>query len=262
MLGVLVIAVIACASEIEYRVSAPARVEGRVQRVVVAPFDGYVDTALVRAGDPVQEGQVLATLQESALKLERDTVAAEHDELAKQYRRALSVRDWAEGRVLESRMAQAKAQLNLLDARIERTQITAPFSGVVLSGDLSRSLGAPVERGQILFELAPVDGHRVVLQATERDVGDLAPRMQGTLALAALPDVEFALTVQRVNGAARTESGEPVFLVEAQLEGEAPTLRPGMEGVAKIAVEPRALLWVVSHRLVEWLQLTVWTLLP
>lgn len=262
LLGVLAIAVAVGGSEIDYRVSGPARVEGRLQRVVVAPFDGYVDTASVRAGDRVHKGQVLATLQESALKLERDTVAAEHEELAKEYRRALSVRDWAEGRVLEARMAQAKARINLLDARIERTHISAPFPGVVLSGDLSRSLGAPVERGQVLFELAPLDGHRVVLQAAERDVGEIAAGMQGTLALAALPDAEFELTVLRVSGAARTESGEPVFLVEAQLEGGAPTLRPGMEGVAKIAVEPRALVWVVSHRLVEWLQLTAWTLLP
>ena len=117
LLGVLAIAVVVGGSEIDYRVSAPARVEGRVQRVVVAPFDGYVDTASVRAGDRVHEGQVLATLQESALTLERDTVAAEHEELAKEYRRALSVRDWAEGRVLEARMAQAKARINLLDAR-------------------------------------------------------------------------------------------------------------------------------------------------
>ena len=34
-----------------HRVTAPARVEGLVQRVLVAPFDGYVATQSARAGD-------------------------------------------------------------------------------------------------------------------------------------------------------------------------------------------------------------------
>jgi multidrug efflux pump subunit AcrA (membrane-fusion protein) len=248
--------------DMDYRVSAPARVEGRVQRVVVAPFDGYVDTAPVRAGDRVMAGQLLATLQDSALLLERGTQAAERDELAKQYRRALGMRDRAEARVLEARIAQTQAKLDLLDARLARTRLEAPFDGVVISGDLSRSLGAPVERGQVLFEVAPLDGHRIVLQADERDVGELAPGMQGTLALAALPDATLGFTLARVGSVAQTETGQAVFRVEGRLEGDVPALRPGMEGVAKVAVERRSALWILSHRLVEWVQLTAWTLLP
>jgi biotin carboxyl carrier protein len=262
LLGLLAALTILSAVEIDYRVSAPARVEGRVQRVVVAPFDGYVETAPARAGDAVQTGQVLATLHETTLALERDTQTAERDEFEKQYRRAMADRDWAEARVLEARMAQAQAKVELLDARIARTRITAPFDGIVLSGDLSSALGAPVERGEVLFEVAPLHGQRVVLQADERDVSDLVPGLQGILALAALPDTSVPLTVERVSGSARTEAGQPVFLVEARLEGDASGLRPGMEGVAKVTVEPRSALWIVTHRLVEWLQLALWSLLP
>ena len=102
----------------------------------------------------------------------------------------------------------------------------------------------------------------MVLQARERDVGELTPGMRGTLALAALPETQFPLTVERVSGARHSEASEPVFLVEARLERGAPMLRAGMEGVAKITVEPRPAAWVLTHRLVEWLQLTLWTLLP
>jgi multidrug efflux pump subunit AcrA (membrane-fusion protein) len=172
------------------------------------------------------------------------------------------MRDRAEARVLEARIAQTQAKLDLLDARLARTRLEAPFDGVVISGDLSRSLGAPVERGQVLFEVAPLDGHRIVLQADERDVGELAPGMQGTLALAALPDATLGFTLARVGSVAQTETGQAVFRVEGRLEGDVPALRPGMEGVAKVAVERRSALWILSHRLVEWVQLTAWTLLP
>ena len=111
LLGVLAIAVVVGGSEIDYRVSAPARVEGRVQRVVVAPFDGYVETASVRAGDRVQRGPGArhpATISAEARTRYRGRRARES--WAKEYRRALASRDRAEARVLEARMAQAQAR--------------------------------------------------------------------------------------------------------------------------------------------------------
>jgi hypothetical protein len=50
--------------------------------------------------------------------------------------------------------------------------------------------------------------------------------------------------------------------VEARLEGEAGRLRPGMEGVGKIHVEERRLIWIWSHNLTEWVQLWLWSWLP
>ena len=43
-------------------------------------------------------------------------------------------------------------------------------SAVVVSGDLTQSLGAPLERGQVMLELAPLDAYRVTLQVDERDI--------------------------------------------------------------------------------------------
>lgn len=53
-----------------YRVSADAVLEGTVQRVVVAPMNGYIETAEYRAGDLVREGEVLGTLDDRDLRLE------------------------------------------------------------------------------------------------------------------------------------------------------------------------------------------------
>ena len=41
-----------------------------------------------------------------------------------------------------------------------------------------------------------------------------------------------------------------------------PRLRPGMEGVGKIDVEPRRLVWIWTHRLVDWARLFIWSYLP
>jgi len=246
----------------EFRVAAPASLEGRVQRVVVAPYDGYIESADARAGDLVSAGDELARLQERDLKLERNKWASEREELAKKYRRALAKFDRGEARVLNAQVAQAEAQLELVSERLARTRLLAPFDGVIVNGDLSHSLGSPVERGQVLFEVAPLQGYRVVLQIDERDISHISAGQQGYLVLSAMPAESLALAVEKVTPITQDEQGLNTFRVEARLEQPSEDLRPGMEGIGKIVIERRSLLWIWTHRLVDWFQLSLWSWWP
>jgi multidrug efflux pump subunit AcrA (membrane-fusion protein) len=246
----------------EYRVTASATLEGETHRAVVAPFDGYVESALAGAGDLVEAGQLLATLQEHDLNLEHEKRSRERDALSRLYDRALAQLNHAESGVLTARKAQADLELQLLNERRARTRLTAPFHGVVVAGDLSRALGAPVERGQVLFEVAPLDSYRVVLQVDERDIAHVASEQRGRLVLAAFPGERFGFTVEKVTPVAQIHEERNVFRVEARLDGDESALRPGMEGVAKIAVGRRRLLWIGTHRLLDWLQLQLWAWRP
>ena len=58
-----------------YSVSAPARVEGSIQRVLAAPANGFLKSNLVRPGDSVRQGQVLAELLDRDLQLDRSKLA-------------------------------------------------------------------------------------------------------------------------------------------------------------------------------------------
>ena len=64
--------------------------------------------------------------------------------------------------------------------------------------------------------------------------------------------------------AARTGGdGHNVFAVEAAIDGPAvAALRPGMQGIAKVVVGQRSLLWIWTHGLVDWLRLTLWSWTP
>ena len=56
--------------EDDFRVSADAVLEGKIQRVVAAPFSGYLHSASVRAGDIVHQGDIMASLNDSEIKLQ------------------------------------------------------------------------------------------------------------------------------------------------------------------------------------------------
>ena len=51
----------------EHRVTAKSVLEAEVQRAAVAPFDGFIRSAPVRAGDTVKTGDLLAALEDRDL---------------------------------------------------------------------------------------------------------------------------------------------------------------------------------------------------
>ncbi len=245
-----------------HRIIADATLEGRVQRAVVAGLDGYISEASARAGDVVRAGQVLGRLDERDLQLERRKWSARERQLRREYREALAEHDRAERSILQARLDEARAQVALLDEQLARTQLLAPFDGVVVRGDLSQSLGSPVERGEVLYEIAPLEGYRIILEVDERDVADVEVGHTGQLALSALPNEPLALRVENITPVATAEDGHNFFRVEASLEQPLAILRPGMAGVARIEAGRRRLAWIWTHDLVDWLRLLAWSWLP
>ncbi|MBW2102869.1 MAG: efflux RND transporter periplasmic adaptor subunit [Deltaproteobacteria bacterium] len=246
----------------DYRVTASATLEGEVQRSVVAPFDGYVAEEGARAGDLVSKGDLLAALDERDLRLERIKWASEKEQLLKEHREALALRDRAKIRIIRARIDQAEAQLALLDEQLSRMRIVSPFDGIVVSGDLTQSLGAPVERGQVLFEIAPLDRYRVVLRVDEREITRVVPGQEGTLVLSSMPNRKIGFVVKKITPVSEAREGRNFFRVEAALKETSGRLRPGMEGVGKIFVERRKLIWVWTHDLIDWFKLWVWSWRP
>jgi multidrug resistance efflux pump len=241
-----------------HRVSGDAVLRGSVQRVVLAPVDGFIATAPMRPGDVVVEGTVLATFDDQALALEVARWQAEYDQALNEYREALAELDSARVTTLRAAMDRALAELELAEDNLARSEVRAPIAGVVVSGDFSQSLGAPLERGATLFELAPLDGYHVSVRVPEEDVAYVAAGQSGRLVLAALPGESVGLVVERVTPVSEVIDGRNVFEVEARLLGASDALRPGMQGSAKLEVGQAKFLWLFTHRLVEWLRLQLW----
>ena len=255
----LVVAALLLALPLPWRVSAPARLEGSVQRAVVAAADGFLQQANVRPGDRVTAGQVLAQLSSQDLELERRRRESELRQHEGGYRAAQARNDRTQMVISQSKAAETQALLTLAETQLDRTNLQAPFDGIVIKGDLSQTLGAPVQRGEVLMVLAPNDSFRLIVEVDETDIAAIKPGQQGQLALAAQPDRPLAFTTRRIVPVATAADGRNYFEVEATPDGSQSNLRPGLSGVAKIEVGERSLGWLLFHRALDWMRLSLWT---
>jgi hypothetical protein len=241
-----------------YEVSAKAGLEGLVRRAVVAPLDGYIKLANARAGDRVGEGEVIAALEDSDLTLERLRWTTERQQRQIEYDRAFAARDRSALATSRSQIDEADAQIKLVDEQLSRLQLKAPFDALVTAGDLSQSIGAVVSRGTTLFELAPLDAYRVTLAVDQSQIGDVELGQTGSALFAAVPDEPFEFVVDKITPVAEAREGHTVFRVEGKLTGAPERLRPGMDGVAKIEVEQRLLVWIWARSFLDWARIASW----
>jgi multidrug resistance efflux pump len=250
------------AAPLPWRATGPARLEGSVQRAVVAAADGFLQQTSVRPGDRISAGQALAQLSSQDLELERRRRESELRQHENAYRAAQARNDRVQMVVSQARAGEAQALLTLAETQLQRSQLTAPFDGVVIKGDLTQSLGAPVQKGEVLMVLAPSDGFRLVVEVDETDIAAVRPGQRGELALAAQPERPLRFSVSRIVPMAVAADGRNYFEVEGVLDEQAPDLRPGLTGVAKVQVGRRALASLLLHRPLAWLRLSIWSVTP
>lgn len=242
-----------------WRVGADAVIEGKVQRTIAAPVDGYIATVEVRPGDAVSAGQVLGSLDDSDLVLERLKWSTLRQQMVSESREAMAQRNRAQVNIINAKISQADAELKLIEEQLARTQLRAPFDGMVIDGDLTQSLGTPVNRGDALFKIAPLAAYRIVLNVDEHDIGPIEAGQFGRLLLASMPGRPVMMRVEKITPVSTAADGRNFFRVEASLLEPDLPLQPGMEGVGKIAVGEANLFWIWTRELANWLRVATWT---
>lgn len=245
--------------ESDFRVTSDAILEGKIQRVIAAPIAGYLLSASVQAGDIVSQGDVVATLDDAELKLKLTQLRGQQQQARREYRKAVSTRNLVDASIITAKMKQTAAEINLTHQQLKKIRLTAPFDGAVIEGDLSQMLGSPIERGDTLFKIAPLEGYRIILKVNERLISFVNQGQKGMLTLASMPGRQFPLMVEKITAVANADDGSNIFRVEASLDKTPTFFRPGMEGVAKINAGHASLLWIWTHEMRDWLRLTLWS---
>lgn len=241
-----------------YNISADSVIEGAELRSIVAPFDGYLESAKLRAGDSVKKDQLLAELDTRELNLERMSWISQQATSIRQQQDALSKQELSKVQISSAQIERAQAEIELLDYQISQAAMSAPFDALIVSGDLNQRIGTLLRQGDVLFELSPSNRFRLAMYVSEFRINDIKQQQTGRLVLAALPDQKFPFTVTRVTPIAEARDGATVYRVEAKFENADAILRVGLEGVAQIYVDERLLINIWTRGMIDWVKLKLW----
>ncbi len=236
-----------------YRVSCSAELQPVERRYVAAPFAGPLEECLVEPGDVVTKDQLLARMDGREIRWELAEVQASLNKATKEKNTHVSNRDFGNAAVLSHEIQRLEQRSQLLSHRNESLDIRSPSDGIVVSGDHREAEGVPLETGQTLFEIAPLDKMVVELRIPEEDVRHVQVGMTVHVQLDAVPENSIEAVVRIVHPRAELHDGENVFIAEADVENAAGLFRPGMRGSGQVLTERRPLGWNLFHKPVAWM---------
>lgn len=217
------------------------------RRYAVAPYKGTLKEVLVKPGEIVSPGQILATMDDRELKIELSGKQASMEREQNQIKVARAENDFAKARIAELEMQRISSEIDLLHHHMSNREIRTPIAGTIVQGDLSELSGAPVEIGSNLFEIAGLGELLVQIEIPEYQYRYSTIGQEVRMTIEAFPYETFTGVVERLHPRATTRDDRNVFLAEIRLPNPDGKLRPGMKGQACVQGDAYPWAWKWLH---------------
>jgi hypothetical protein len=241
---------------VSYPVSCPCVIEPVVRRYVAAPFAGTFDKSLVKPGDVVRRDQVLGRLDGREVRWEMAGLIADQNRAAKSRDVNMAAGKIAAAQIDKLEMERLEQKKRLLTHRLENLEVKSPIDGIVISGDLEKSVGVPLTVGQVLYEVAPLDRMVAEVAVADEDRSYVQTDHSVRIKLDAFGSAAWNGRVERIDPRSELREEANVFIAESTLDNADGALRPGMKGSAKIKTDSRPLGWIIVHK--PWNKLLGW----
>lgn len=195
---------------------------------------GKVESVLVKEGDRVAAGQVLAVVKGDKQDVGVNNAQAVYNNALAEVARFESA--YASGGVTKQQLDQVKLQLsnaknNLRSAQISANDVNvrASFSGIVNKRNIEP--GSYVNPGQQLFEIVNVGTLKLKVNVDEKSIGDVRKGQEVVVTSAVVPNKAFTGVVTFI---APKADGSLNFPVELEIKNNSENeLKAGMYGTAQ-----------------------------
>ena len=245
---------------VKHKISADVQLEPITQRVVAASYDGVLNSILAKPGDKVQQGDILAKLDEREIAWKMKALKADYQRARKNRDMKLVGASTSEAQIATLEIQRIGLKIKLLQNQMNNLDIVAPISGVIISGDIEQKQGSPVTKGQALFEVAPLDKMTAELYIPADDISYVKQDAPLLIKFDALPGKSWRAKLESLQPRAIIKDNENVFLGRVQIDhDEIGLFKPGMQGQAKLLAGRRSLGWVWFHK--AWHRLSRWFLM-
>ena len=247
--------VIAVADTVIDAIQATGQIEAMQQIELRPDLDGRITTILVREGTRVRQGTGLFKIDDAELSAEVARARADRDLARQNLERtkallAEQASSQAELERADAAARSAEASLALLQVRLNRTTVRAPFAGVM--GARSVSVGDYVTTQAPLATLQTVNPQRAVFTVAERYAAILERGQKVEFQVAALAGRTFTGTVDFVDPVVQLPGR--TITVKAVVPNGDNALQAGMFIEARLATAVRPSAVVIPEDAVVSLQ--------
>ena len=200
------------------------------ETVILRPeVAGRVSQILFKEGERVAKGAVLVKLDDSVQKADADRAVANFTLSKTKHDRATDLRNkgFVSTQALdesENAVKVAKADAELMQARLSKTTIVAPFSGTI--GLRQVSVGDYVKEGQDMVNLESLDPLKVDFRVPELALSQVKDGQTLQITLDAIPDRAYDGRVYAINPL--IDANGRAIVIRAHVPNPDGKLRPGM----------------------------------
>ena len=200
------------------------------ETVMVRPeIIGRVSQILFKEGERVAKGSVLVKLDDSVQRADVDRARANLKLSKTKHERAIDLRNkgFLSSQALdesENTLKVAQADAELMEARLSKTAIVAPFAGTI--GLRQVSVGDYVKEGQDIVNLESLDPLKVDFRVPELALSQVRDGQTLQITLDALPDRAYGGRVYAINPL--IDANGRAIVIRAQVPNVDGKLRPGM----------------------------------
>jgi len=238
---------------VPHRITSTLLIQPVEQRIVSASFDAVLNNVVVDPGDVVNKGDLLAEFDGRELQWQLDALRADEARAKKEKDLKVAERDTQGAQLSRLEMDRIGLEIDLLESRINNLQVVSPISGMVISGDIERQQGSLIQKGNAIFEVAPLDQVNAEIAISVDDFRHVDAELPIEIFIDALPDLSWETSLGKIQPRAVVADADTVFISRVNLDNSDKLLRPGMKGEASIVKEDQPLGWVLFHKAYEQL---------
>jgi RND family efflux transporter MFP subunit len=241
------------------RVSGDATVFSSRSAEIQSELDGVVKRVLVREGEAVKKGQILAELDDWNYRTELAEAQAKFEEASASMNQALARND---GAVAGSERLKAdfwQAELARARERDSRSKIRAPFDGMVTTPQVENSAGRRLLHGDTFAEIIETSQVTINVAVDESDASLLRKDQPAAIKLESFPIETLRGRVMVVSPRSQVQSDEQVFVARILVPNPVGSIRPGMQGRGKIYVGLHPAGFVAFRGPALWLSNRLWS---
>jgi len=253
------IVIYACVGKQMYRIKAPCILKTDQLAYIHAPFNGYISKVDVQIGDYVKKNELLLELDTRDLHLKEAEIIAEIHQYSRAEEKARSQDYLADMRIAQARLDRSRIELKRILYLLDQAKVKAPFEGIVVQGERQKLLSAPVREGDTLYKIAQLKDYYIQLDVEEQDIHEIELGHVGKITFISRPELKFPVQIIQISNIAQVKDKKNIFEVKASLlDSPQRWWRAGMSGMGQIDVGYRRIIWIYTHRTLDYLYLHHW----